>query len=115
MASITKVTRDKSTSANSLNRMTGSAFSTSSKGINDDHRTDAEASQVASNTDPANQNQGSSVAKYEYIDSGDLLRLERLGETIIKRSCPSATWPRTKALASIWKSAQISYIGMRYA
>jgi 23S rRNA (cytosine1962-C5)-methyltransferase len=48
---------------------------------------------------------------YEYIDSGNLFRLERFGDILVSRSCPTAKWPKTAALSSRWAQAQLKYIG----
>lgn len=47
---------------------------------------------------------------YEYIDSGNFLRLEKFGNYIVKRSCPSATWDYNKDITE-WNKPDLTYIG----
>lgn len=47
---------------------------------------------------------------YQYIDSGDLTRLERFGDLLVSRSCPSALWKKNKRINS-WKQLDVSYVG----
>lgn len=49
--------------------------------------------------------------RYEYIDSGNFMRLERISGVLIKRSCPTAIWPSTSHLSHIWDDCRISYTG----
>ena len=57
-----------------------------------------------------------SKAQYEYIDSGDQMRLERFGPYIVRRSCPSAIWPRNTnidewSIAANGENNILEYIG----
>lgn len=45
---------------------------------------------------------------YEYLDSGNQRRLERFGDTLVVRPCPSATWNAGLA-RSAWREAKVVY------
>ena len=52
---------------------------------------------------------GESVSQdYEYLDSGNQRRLERFGDTLVVRPCPSATWNSGLA-RSAWREAKVVY------
>ena len=44
----------------------------------------------------------SSTSEYEYLDSGNLQRIERFGGILVTRPCPSATWG--KKIVSDWNN-----------
>ena len=45
---------------------------------------------------------------YSLLDSGDERRLERFGDIVVDRPCPSATWPKGLPRAR-WESARLVY------
>eukprot|EP01038_Epipyxis_sp_PR26KG_P006867 gene6867-9403_t len=51
----------------------------------------------------------SNEVNYEYIDSGNYKRLEKFGNLIIIRSCPSASWSSSSSLKESWNNADIEY------
>ena len=46
---------------------------------------------------------------YQYLDSGNFMRLEKFGNIIVQRSCPSAKWMKSKP--DIWNQAHLIYEG----
>jgi 23S rRNA (cytosine1962-C5)-methyltransferase len=50
----------------------------------------------------------STAAQYEYLDSGNQRRLERFGDTLVVRPCPSATWTAGMP-KSAWREAKLRY------
>ena len=43
---------------------------------------------------------------YEYIDSGNRKRLERFGDQLVIRSCPSAIWEKKLSLSNEWDESK---------
>ena len=52
----------------------------------------------------------SSLAPYAFLDCGGYRKLERFGEVICSRSCPTAYW-KAGLSSSVWKQAMVSYTG----
>lgn len=50
------------------------------------------------------------ITSYEYMDSGNGMRLERFGDILVTRSCPSAIWSRGLSNAE-WDAATVRYCG----
>lgn len=48
---------------------------------------------------------------YEYLDSGNFLRLERFGNVIVSRSCPTAKWSKSNSMLAQWNHPHLTYIG----
>lgn len=48
---------------------------------------------------------------YHLLDCGDLLRLEKFGNLIVKRSCPTAVWTRDRSIAE-WETPDLTYEGI---
>ena len=51
---------------------------------------------------------GSQAIAYEYIDSGNRMRLERFGNVLVSRTCPSAVW-KPGLPKSVWNEAKVNY------
>ena len=50
----------------------------------------------------------STVQEYEYLDSGNQRRLERFGDHLVVRPCPSATWTAGMP-KSAWREAKLHF------
>lgn len=47
---------------------------------------------------------------YQLLDCGDFKRLEKFGNVIVTRPCPTASWSR-KSSSELWSSSDLVYSG----
>ena len=66
-------------------------------------------SRVASTGRPTVSSHTAPLCQYEFLDCGDLLRLERFGPLLVSRSCPSAVGRRNPAAP--WAESDLVYEG----